>query len=116
MVWEAVIAAQELEKQGISVDLINIHTIKPLDTQAIINSVKKTKCAVSAEEHLKNNGLGDSIAQVLAQHIPTPLEYVAVNDKFGESGKPADLMKKYGLDAEHIVIAAKKAIERKNQK
>lgn len=116
MVWEAVVAAKTLAEQGITVDLINIHTIKPLDVEAIVKSVAKTGCAVSAEEHLKNNGLGDSIAQVLIQNTPVPLEYVAVNDTFGESGKPAELLKKYGLDAEHIVKAALKAMERKKQK
>jgi transketolase len=114
MVWRAVEAAKELEKAGISVDLINIHTIKPLDEEAILTSVKKTGCAVSAEEHQRNGGLGDSIAQVLIQHYPAPQEYVAVNDSFGESGKDTELLDKYGLGVADIIAAAKKAIQRKS--
>ena len=113
MVWEAIKASEILENEGISVDLINIHTIKPLDSNAIIESVKKTKCAVSAEEHNRIGGLGDSIAQVLSKNIPVPQEYVAVDDSFGESGTPEELLVKYGLTADDIVKAAKKAIERK---
>ncbi len=113
MVWRAVEAARQLQEEGISVELVNIHTIKPLDEDAIIASVKKTGCAVSAEEHQRNGGLGDSVAQVLGQHLPSPLEYVAVNDSFGESGKATELLDKYGLGVADIVAAAKKAISRK---
>lgn len=113
LVWTAVEAAKELAKEGISVDLINIHTIKPLDEEAILASVGKTGCAVSAEEHQRNGGLGDSIAQVLSRQMPAPLEYVAVNDSFGESGTAGQLLKKYGLDVPDIVAAAKAAIARK---
>jgi transketolase len=113
LVWNAVLAAQELEKQGISVELINMHTIKPLDIDAILKSGSKTKCIVTAEEHQKNGGLGDSVAQVLIQQMPIPQEYVAVNDSFGESGTPDQLLEKYGLMPQNIVEAAKKAIARK---
>lgn len=113
LVWEAVEAEAILREKGISVELINIHTIKPIDEEAILKSVAKTGCVVTAEEHQRNGGLGDAVAQVLAQNNPSPQEYVAVNDKFGESGKPDELMKKYGLDAEHIVTAVEKVIKRK---
>jgi transketolase len=113
LVWEAVEAEAILREKGISVELINIHTIKPIDEEAILKSVAKTGCVVTAEEHQRNGGLGDAVAQVLAQNNPLPQEYVAVNDKFGESGKPDELMKKYGLDAEHIVTAVEKVIKRK---
>jgi transketolase len=113
LVWEAILAEAELAKEGISVEVINIHTIKPLDVEAILESVRKTGCAVSAEEHQMNGGLGDSIAQTLALHHPAPLEMVAVNDSFGESGKPEELMTKYGIDAAHIIKAAKKVMQRK---
>jgi transketolase len=113
MVWEAILAGEILEKEGISVEIINIHTIKPLDTEAILKSVRKTRCAVSAEEHSIYGGLGESIAHVLAQHEPLPLELVGVQDTFGESGTPDELMEKYGLKAEHLVAAVKKAIARK---
>ncbi|ADR20982.1 transketolase [Marivirga tractuosa] len=113
LVWEAIEAEAILREKGISVELINIHTIKPIDEEAILKSVAKTGCVVTAEEHQRNGGLGDAVAQVLAQNNPTPQEYVAVNDKFGESGKPDELMKKYGLDAEHIVAAVEKVIKRK---
>lgn len=113
LVWEAIEAEAILREKGISVELINIHTIKPLDEAAILKSVVKTGCVVTAEEHQRNGGLGDAVAQVLAQNNPTPQEYVAVNDKFGESGKPEELMKKYGLDADHIVAAVEKVIKRK---
>lgn len=115
MVWEALEAAKELYKNGISAEIINIHTIKPLDEKSIIQSVNKTGCAVSAEEHQVNGGLGDTIAQLLARKNPAPLELVAVMDHFGESGKPAELMKKYGLTATDIVTAATKAIARKKK-
>lgn len=113
MVWEAIQAGEKLEELGIDAEIINIHTIKPLDAEAILASVKKTGCVVTAEEHNRLGGLGDSVAQVLAQQLPTPQEYVAVNDSFGESGKPADLMVKYGLTADDIVKAAQKVINRK---
>lgn len=113
LVWIAVEAARILEAKGISVDLINIHTIKPLDTEAILASIKKTGCAVTAEEHNIIGGLGDSIAQVAAKNHPVPIEYIGTNDTFGESGKPMDLLVKYGLDSNHIVAAAEKVIARK---
>ena len=113
LVWTAVEAARTLADKGISVDLINIHTIKPLDTEAILASVKKTGCAVTAEEHNIIGGLGDSIAQTAARHWPIPIEYIGTNDTFGESGKPMDLLVKYGLDAAHIVAAAEKVMGRK---
>ena len=113
LVWIAVEASRILEEKGISVNLINIHTIKPLDTEAIINSIRQTGCAVTAEEHNIFGGLGDSIAQVAAKNHPIPIEYVGTNDTFGESGKPAELLVKYGLDANHIVAAAEKALSRK---
>lgn len=115
LVWTAVEAAKELEAEGIRVDLINMHTIKPLDEAAIINSLKKTGCVVTAEEHQKNGGLGDSVSHVAAQHCPVPHEYVAVNDTFGESGQPMDLLKKYGLDKSDIIAAAKKVLARKGK-
>ena len=106
-------AAKTLSDNGISVEVINIHTIKPLDEKAILNSISKTKCIVTAEEHMLNGGLGDSIAQLLSRNKPTPLEMVGVNDRFGESGPPMQLMEKYGLDAKAIIAAAKKVIARK---
>lgn len=113
LVFPALEAAYRLYQEGISAEVIDIHTIKPLDEEAILQSVNKTKCVVTAEEHLFNGGLGDSICQLLARKLPAPVEYVAVDDQFGESGTPARLMEKYGLDAPHIVEAAKKAIGRK---
>ena len=113
MVWEAIQAGEILEAEGINAEIINIHTIKPLDEEAILKSVEKTGCAVSAEEHNRLGGLGDSIAQVLVKNKLVPQEYVAVNDSFGESGTPAQLLEKYGLTAKHIVEAAKRAIARK---
>ena len=113
LVWKAVEAGLALEEKGLSVEVINIHTIKPLDTEAVLRSIRKTKCAVTAEEHNIIGGLGDSIAQVAARHFPIPIEYIGTNDTFGESGTPAQLLKKYGLEAEHIVAAAQKAISRK---
>ena len=113
LVWIALEAARILEAKGISVDLINIHTIKPLDTEAVLASIKKTGCAVTAEEHNIIGGLGDSIAQVAAKNHPVPIEYIGTNDTFGESGKPMDLLVKYGLDSNHIVAAAEKVIARK---
>jgi transketolase len=113
LVWEALEAQKELNEKGISAEIINIHTIKPLDEAAILESVKKTKCALTAEEHMLNGGLGESIAQCLSRNLPSPLEMIGVNDTFGESGKPKDLMVKYGLDSKSIVAAAEKAIGRK---
>ncbi|HOY94891.1 MAG TPA: transketolase C-terminal domain-containing protein [Catalimonadaceae bacterium] len=113
LVWEALLACQQLEAEGISAEIINIHTIKPLDSELILASVRKTGCAVSAEEHQLNGGLGDSIAQLLSRNYPKPLEMVGVDDQFGESGTPEALMEKYGLNASSIVKAAKKAISRK---
>jgi transketolase len=113
LVWKSIEAAEALNEKGISAEVINMHTIKPLDTEAILRSVKKTGCVVTAEEHMRNGGLGDSVAQVLAMHHPAPQEYVAVNDTFGESGKPLELLKKYGLDTPDIIAAAQKAISRK---
>nr|WP_226389502.1 transketolase C-terminal domain-containing protein [Penaeicola halotolerans] len=113
LVWEAILAEAILAEKGISAEIINIHTIKPLDEEAILVSVSKTGCAVSAEEHQINGGLGESIANTLVRNNPKPLEMVAVKDSFGESGTPAELMKKYGLSAENIVAAALRAIERK---
>jgi len=113
MVWEAILAGEKLAELGIDAEIINIHTIKPLDEEAILASVKKTGCVVTAEEHNRLGGLGDSVAQVLAKNLPTPQEYIAVDDSFGESGKPSDLMVKYGLTADDIVKAAQKVIKRK---
>lgn len=113
MVWRAIQATEALEAEGLSVDLLNIHTIKPLDNEAILASVRKTGCVVSCEEHLINGGLGDSIAQLLVREHPVAQEFVAVDDSFGESGTPAELLVKYHLDAPDIVAAAHKAIARK---
>ncbi|MBT5859322.1 MAG: transketolase family protein [Flavobacteriales bacterium] len=113
LVWQALEAQIELEKQGISAEVINIHTIKPLDNNAILESVKKTKCVVTAEEHQRNGGLGDSIAQLLSRELATPIEMVAMNDSYGESGPPMKLMEKYGLTSKEIIELAKKAISRK---
>ncbi|GGM99790.1 transketolase [Dyadobacter beijingensis] len=113
MVWEAIQAGEILEAEGINAEIINIHTIKPLDEEAILKSIGKTGCVVTAEEHNRIGGLGDSVAQVLVKNKLVPQEYVAVNDSFGESGTPAQLLQKYGLDAKHIVEAAKRAIARK---
>ena len=113
LVWEALLAAETLSEQGITADVINIHTIKPLDNKAIIESVGKTGCIVTAEEHNFLGGLGESVSRVLAENTPAPQEFVATNDTFGESGTPAQLMEKYGLNAEAIVKAALKVIARK---
>jgi transketolase len=113
LVWEAILAGEKLAEMGISAEIINIHTIKPLGEEAILKSVRKTGCVVTAEEHNRLGGLGDSVAQVLAKHHPAPQEYIAVDDSFGESGVPELLMQKYGLDAEHIVKAVEKVIDRK---
>ena len=113
LVWEALIAAEKLEERGVSAEVINIHTIKPLDERAILNSVAKTGCVVTAEEHNILGGLGESVARTLSLNNPSPQEFVAVNDSFGESGTPDQLMKKYKLNNEAIVNAAIKAISRK---
>lgn len=115
LVWKAIEAGKILQEKGISVEVINIHTIKPLDTAAIIASIQKTRCAVTAEEHNIIGGLGDAIAQVAAKNLPIPIEYVGTNDTFGESGTPTDLLKKYGLDTPNIVAAAEKVIARKSK-
>lgn len=113
LVWNAIQAGLILEEKGISVEVVNIHTIKPLDEAAVVASLQKTRCAVTAEEHSIYGGLGDSIAQVAAKHCPVPIEYVGTRDTFGESGTPAQLLKKYGLDVPDIVAAAEKALQRK---
>ena len=113
LVWIALEAGKILQQKGISVEIINIHTIKPIDTAAVVKSISKTKCAVTAEEHNIIGGLGDSIAQVAAKNLPVPIEYVGTNDTFGESGTPTQLLQKYGLDAQHIVAAAEKVMARK---
>jgi transketolase len=113
LVWKAIEAGHILAEKGINAEIINIHTIKPLDAQAILESVRKTRCVVTAEEHQMNGGLGDSIAQLLARELPSPLEMVAVNDSFGESGTPDELMKKYKLDTPDIVAAVERVIKRK---
>jgi transketolase len=113
LVWEALQAAETLNEQGITADVINIHTIKPLDEAAILNSVAKTNCIVTAEEHNILGGLGESVARVLAKNNPTPQEFVATQDTFGESGTPAQLMEKYGLNASAIVNATQQVLRRK---
>ncbi|MDG2151348.1 MAG: transketolase C-terminal domain-containing protein, partial [Polaribacter sp.] len=113
LVWEALQASEKLEAQGISADVINIHTIKPLDEDIILKSVAKTGCIVTAEEHNIIGGLGESVARTLALNTPTPQEFIGTNDTFGESGTPAQLMEKYGLNAISIVNAVKKVISRK---
>jgi transketolase len=113
LVWEALVAAEALEAKGISAEVINIHTIKPLDDEAILKSVGKTGCIVTAEEHNILGGLGESVARVLSLNNPAPQEFVAVNDSFGESGTPAQLMDKYKLNSSAIIAAAEKAISRK---
>jgi len=113
LVWKSIEAAEKLEEKGISVELINIHTIKPLDEEAILNSVSKTKAVVTAEEHLLHGGLGDSVAQLLGRKMPTPIEMVAVDDKFGESGKPEELLTKYGIDTDNILSAVESVLKRK---
>ena len=113
LVWESIEAAKILNQSGISVEVINIHTIKPLDEKIILESVSKTKCIVSAEEHNYLGGLGESISRVLSKNMPLPQEFVATKDTFGESGTPAELMKKYGLNSDSIVEKVKKVINRK---
>ena len=114
MVWLAIQAGAALQEKGLSVEVINIHTIKPLDTEAVLNSIRKTKCAVTVEEHNVIGGLGDAIGQVAARNFPIPIEYIGTQDTFGESGKPEDLLKKYGLDTPFIIAAAEKVMGRKN--
>ncbi|RZS72361.1 transketolase family protein [Pseudobacter ginsenosidimutans] len=113
MVWKAIEAGRALEDKGISVELINIHTIKPLDEEAVLKSIRKTKCAVTVEEHNVIGGLGDSIAQVASRHFPVPIEYVGTNDTFGESGTPDQLLTKYGLDTPNVIEAVEKVMKRK---
>lgn len=113
LVWKCIEAGHILAEKGIDAEIINIHTIKPLDDEAILQSVAKTKCVVTAEEHQMNGGLGDSICQLLARNTPAPVEMVAVKDSFGESGTPDQLMKKYGLDTPDVVAAAQKVLQRK---
>lgn len=113
LVWQAIEAGERLADIGISADIINIHTIKPIDTEAILQSVRKTGCVITAEEHNRIGGLGDAVAQVLATHLPVPQEFVAVNDTFGESGTPEQLMKKYGLSSENIIAAVERVLQRK---
>lgn len=113
MVWQAVEAESMLAEKGISAEVINVHTIKPLDVESILASAEKTRCVVTCEEHQVNGGLGDAVAQCLARHRPAPMEMVAVNDSFGESGKPLDLLTKYGLAPANIVNAVETVIKRK---
>jgi transketolase len=113
LVWKAIEAGKILEDKGVSVEVINIHTVKPIDTGAVIKSISKTKCAVTAEEHNIIGGLGDSIAQIAAKNFPIPIEYVGTNDTFGESGTPDQLLEKYGLTSDHIVAAAQKVMVKK---
>jgi transketolase len=113
LVWTALKAAEELAAKGIQAEVINMHTIKPLDVEAVLRSVECTRCVVTCEEHNRHGGLGDAVAQALAQHRPTPQEFVAVNDTFGESGTPDQLLRKYGLDVPDIVQAAHRAIARR---
>lgn len=113
LVWKAIEAGEKLAEKGIEAEIINIHTIKPLDEEAVLTSLKKTRCVVTAEEHQMNGGLGDSVAQLLARKLPSPQEFVAVNDSFGESGTPDELMKKYGLESTDIIKAVDQVLKRK---
>ena len=113
LVWPALQAAKALAEEGISVSVINMHTVKPLDEDAVVKAAKESGAVVTAEEHMRNGGLGEAVAGVLARVYPVPQEFIAVNDSFGESGKPMDLMAKYGLDTENIVKATRKTIARK---
>jgi transketolase len=113
MVWNAIQAGVALEEKGLSVEVINIHTIKPLDEEAVLNSIRKTRCAVTVEEHNIIGGLGDAIAQVAAKNFPIPIEYVGTKDTFGESGTPDQLLKKYGLDVPDIIAATEKVLSKK---
>lgn len=113
MVWEAILAGEELEKQGVSAEIINIHTIKPMDNEAILKSVAKTGCLVSVEEHMVAGGLGESIASLLAKNTPCPMELIGVNDEWGQSGTPVQLLEKYGLNSESIIKSALKLVRKK---
>ncbi|MBD0286904.1 MAG: transketolase family protein [Flavisolibacter sp.] len=113
MVWYAIQAGAALQDRGISVEVINLHTIKPIDEEAILNSIHKTKCAITAEEHNIFGGMGDMVAQVAAKHFPIPIEYIGTRDTFGESGTPDQLLKKYGLDVPDIITAAERVMQRK---
>jgi transketolase len=115
LVWLAIQAGAQLEEKGLSVEVINLHTIKPLDEEAVLASIQKTGCAVTAEEHNVLGGMGDAVAQVASRHFPVPIEYVGTNDTFGESGTPDQLLEKYGLSVQHIVAAAEKAMARKKK-
>lgn len=115
LMWRAIQATEQLESEGITVDLLNIHTIKPLDADAILTSIRKTGCCVVAEEHFCNGGLGDSVSQLLSRTEPTPIEYVSVDDTFGESGTPAELLVKFHLDTPDVVAAARRAISRRKR-
>lgn len=114
LVWKAIEAAKTLLEKGIEAEVVNIHTIKPIDTDAIVRSIQKTHCAVTAEEHNILGGLGDSIAQIASRHCPVPIEFVGTKDTFGESGTPAQLLQKYGLDSPHIIDAVQKVMQRKS--
>jgi len=116
LVWHAIKAAESLAESGVDAEVVNIHTIKPIDVNAILQSIRKTRCAVTAEEHMINGGLGDSIAQISTKHFPVPIEMVGVDDKFGESGKPDQLLEKYGLNADNIIKNVKTVIERKSSR
>jgi transketolase len=113
LVWEAILAGEMLEQEGIDAEIINIHTVKPLDNEAILKSASKTRCVVTAEEHQLNGGLGDAVCQLLSRNMPTPVEMIGVNNSFGESGTPAQLMEKYGLNAKSIVESVRKVMARK---
>lgn len=113
LVWKAMEATRQLAEQGVSVELINIHTIKPLDEEAILASVRKTRCVVTAEEHQISGGMGESIAQALARRLPVPMEFVGVSDRFGQSGKPEELLDKYGMSAAHVADAVHRVLRRK---
>ncbi len=113
MVWNAIQAGAALQEKGLSVEVINIHTIKPLDEEAVLESIRKTRCAVTVEEHNIIGGLGDAIAQVAARNFPIPIEYIGTRDTFGESGTPDQLLKKYGLDIPDIIAAAEKVLGKK---
>jgi transketolase len=115
LVWKAIEAGKILQEKGVSVEVINLHTVKPLDTAAILKSVQKTKCAVTAEEHKIIGGLGDAVAQTVAKNFPIPIEYVGTLDTFGESGTPEELLKKYHLDTPDILAAVEKVMARKNK-
>ena len=114
LVWNAIQAGVQLQEKGISVEVINMYSVKPLDEATVIKSLSKTKCAVTAEEHNIYGGMGDAVAQVAAKHFPIPIEYIGTKDTFGESGTPAELLKKYKLDVPDIIAAAEQVMARKN--